>query len=168
MNADGSWKITPAVYQGHGDWKELEDPERSEWSSLTFETADDGTVSAITVEFSPKGDPYVDYLDVEWVLPETMVPLMMATDPSGMSQDPAQQSQSRQTFRHLCWSLLQVPFQGAGAENQVQGPGGMELSMAVTECRGCSASPDEGDYTLLLQEEPGMGRLSMTLTVTLP
>lgn len=168
LNADGSWKITPAVYQGHGDWKELEDPERSEWSSLSFETADDGTVSAITVEFSPKGDPYVDYLDVEWVLPETMVPLMMATDPSGVSQDPAQQSQSRQTFRHLCRALLQVPFQGAGAENQVQGPGGMALSMAVTECRGCSASPDGGDYTLLLQEEPGMGRLSMTLTVTLP
>lgn len=67
-----------------------------------------------------------------------------------------------------CDALLSIPFQGAGAENQVEGPGGITVTLEVTQCEGYQASPYFGDYSILLQEKPGAGTLSFHITLEMP
>jgi len=67
-----------------------------------------------------------------------------------------------------CDALLSIPFQGAGAENQVEGPGGITVTLEVTQCEGYQASPYFGDCSLLLQEKPGARTLSVHITLELP
>ena len=67
-----------------------------------------------------------------------------------------------------CDALLSIPFQGAGAENQVEGPGGITVTVDVTECEGYQASPYFGDCSILLQEKPGAGTLSFHITLEMP
>ena len=57
LTPDGSWETVPAVYQNR-EWRELREEEFGEWSSVRFETNADGTVAAMQLDFSPKGDPY--------------------------------------------------------------------------------------------------------------
>ena len=164
---DGSWEVIPAVYQNK-EWKQLKDESFGEWSPVTFETEPDGTVAAMQVELSPKGDPYREVLDAEAVLNETLSPLMLAADPSGEAGDPSR-FQERQFDAHRdCSRLLEMPFQGAGAVNQIEGPGGMTVTLEVTRCEGYQASPYFGDYSILLQEKPGAGTLSFRLTLEMP
>ena len=49
----------------------------------------------------------------------------------------------------------------------MQGPGGMTVAMEVKECQGYKAT-SAGDYSVLIQEEPGAGTLSFHITLTLP
>ena len=120
------------------------------------------------VDFSPKGDPYRDVLDVETVLNETLSQLMLAVDPSGEARNPYQFLE-RQFDAHLdCGRLVEMPFQGAGAVNQIEGPGGMTVTLEVTQCEGYQADPGFKNYSWLLQEEPGAGTLSFHITLTLP
>lgn len=164
---DGSWEVIPAVYQNK-EWKQLSDESFGEWSAVAFETNPDGTVAAMQVDFSPKGDPYRDVLDVETVLNETLSQLMLAADPSGEARNPYQFLE-RQFDAHLdCGRLVEMPFQGAGAVNQIEGPGGMTVTLEVTQCEGYQADPGFKNYSWLVQEEPGAGTLSFHITLTLP
>ncbi len=61
LTPDGSWETVPAVYQNR-EWRELREEEFGEWSSVRFETNADGTVAAMQLDFSPKGDPYDELL----------------------------------------------------------------------------------------------------------
>lgn len=167
LSPDGSWKTLPAVYQNR-DWVELRDESFGEWSPVTFAAHPDGTVSAIEVDFSPKGDPYDNTMQVEWVMNEVLAHLILAADPSGESKNPLQVDERRRQAYGACDRLLDIPFQGAGAENQVQGPGGMTVALEVTECSGYQPQPDFEDYSVLRQEQPGAGTLSFHITLILP
>lgn len=163
---DGSWETMPAVYQNR-NWMELKEEGFGEWSPVTFETAPDGTVTALQVDFSPKGDPYDNKMDVAWVMNEVLAHLIMAADPSGETQNPLHVNERRRQAYGVCNRLLDAPFQGAGAENQVQGPGGMTVTMEVKECQGYQAT-SSGDYSVLIQKEPGGGTLLLHITLTMP
>lgn len=163
---NGSWKTMPAIYQNR-NWMELKEERYGEWSSITFETAPDGTVTALQVDFSPKGDPYDNKMDVGWVMNEVLAHLILAADPSGEAQNPLQVNERRRQAYGVCDRLLDAPFQGAGAENRVQGPGGMTVAMEVKECQGYKAT-SAGDYSVLIQKEPGAGTLTFHITVTIP
>lgn len=167
LNPDGSWKTLPAVYQNQ-DWAALKDENFGEWSPVTFATHPDGTVSAIEVDFSPKGDPYEDQMNVGWVMNEVLSPLILAADSSGEARNPLRVNERNRQAYGICDRLLDVPFQGAGAESQAEGPGGMIMTLAVTECSGYEPEPDVGDYSVLIQEEPGAGTLSFHITLTMP
>ena len=65
----------PAVYQNR-EWRELREEEFGEWSSVRFETNADGTVAAMQLDFSPKGDPYDELVHVGWVMNEVLEPLL--------------------------------------------------------------------------------------------
>lgn len=163
---NGKWETMPAIYQNR-NWMELEEERYGEWSPITFETTPDGTVAALQVDFSPKGDPYDNKMDVGWVMNEVLAHLILAADPSGEAQNPLQMNERRRQAYGVCDRLLDAPFQGARAENRVQGPGGMTVAMEVKECQGYKAT-SAGDYSVLIQEEPGAGTLSFHITMTLP
>lgn len=167
LNADGSWKTLPAVYQNQ-DWAALKDQSFGEWSPVTFATAPDGTVSAIEVDFSPKGDPYDAEVHVGWVMNEVLAHVILAADSSGEARNPLQLNERRRQAYGACDRLLDVPFQGAGAESQAEGPGGMTVTLEVTACSGYQPQPDVGDYSVLRQEEPGAGTLSFHITLEMP
>lgn len=164
---DGSWETVPAVYQDR-EWRELREEEFGEWSSVRFETNADGTVAAMQLDFSPKGDPYDELVHVGWVMNEVLEPLLLAADPSGEARNPLQEGERQHQAGGACDALLSIPFQGAGAENQVEGPGGITVTLEVTQCEGYQASPYFGDYSILLQEKPGAGTLSFHITLEMP
>lgn len=164
---DGSWEVIPAVYQNK-EWKQLKDESFGEWSSITFETDPDGTVAAMQVDFSPKGDPYRDVLDVETVLNETLSQLMLAADSSGEARNSSQFVERQFDAHQDCRCLVDMPFQGAGAVNQIEGPGGMTVTLEVTQCEGYQAYPGFENYSWLAQEEPGAGTLSFHITLEMP
>lgn len=166
LNPDGSWKTLPAVYQNR-DWAVLKDKDFGEWSPVTFATHPDGTVSAIEVDFSPKGDPYDAEVHVGWVMNEVLEPLLLAADPSGEAGNPLRAWERQRQAGRACDALLNIPFQGAGAESQAEGPGGTTVTLEVTQCSGYQTSTYE-DYSFLTQEEPGAGTLSFHITMTLP
>lgn len=167
LASDGSWEVVPAVYQNK-EWKQLSDDSFGEWSAVTFETDPDGTVAAMQVDFSPKGDPYRDVLDAEAVLNETLSQLMLAADPSGEAGDPSL-FKKRQFDAYMdCRRLMDMSFQGAGAVNQIEGPGGMTVTLEVTQCEGYQAYPGFENYSWLAQEEPGAGTLSFHITLEMP
>ena len=167
LTPDGSWETVPAVYQNR-EWRELREEEFGEWSSVRFETNTDVTVAAMQRDFSPKGDPYDELVHVGWVMNEVLEPLLLAADPSGEARNPLQEGERQHQAGGACDALLSIPFQGAGAENQVEGPGGITVTLEVTQCEGYQASPYFGDYSILLQEKPGAGTLSFHITLEMP
>lgn len=164
---DGSWEVIPSVYQNK-EWKQLSDESFGEWSAVTFETNPDGTVAAMQVDFSPKGDPYRDVLDAEAVLSETLSQLMLAADSSGEARNSSQFVEREFDAQRDCGRLLDMPFQGAGAANQIEGPGGITVTLEVTQCEGYQAYPGFENYSWLAQEEPGAGTLSFHITLEMP
>ena len=167
LTPDGSWETVPAVYQNR-EWRELREEEFGEWSSVRFETNADGTVAAMQLDFSPKGDPYDELVHVGWVMNEVLEPLLLAADPSGEARNPLQEGERQRQAGGACDALLSIPFQGAGAENQVEGPGGITVTVEVSQCQGYQASSYFGDYSILLQEKPGAGTLSFHITLEMP
>lgn len=167
LTPDGSWETVPAVYQNR-EWRELREEEFGEWSSVRFETNADGTVAAMQLDFSPKGDPYDELVHVGWVMNEVLEPLLLAADPSGEARNPLQEGERQRQAGGACDALLSIPFQGAEVENRVEGPGGITVTLEVTRCQGYQASPYFGDYSILIQERPGAGTLSFHITLEMP
>ena len=120
------------------------------------------------LDFSPKGDPYDELVHVGWVMNEVLEPLLLAADPSGEARNPLQEGERQRQAGGACDALLSIPFQGAEVENRVEGPGGITVTLEVTQCQGYQASPYFGDYSILIQERPGAGTLSFHITLEMP
>ena len=71
---------------------------------------------------------------------EVLEPLLLAADPSGEARNPLQEGERQRQAGGACDALLSIPFQGAGAENQVEGPGGITVTVEVSQCQGYQAS----------------------------
>ena len=93
---------------------------------------------------------------------------MLAADPSGEAGDSSLFKERQFDAHQDCRRLVDMPFQGAGAVNQIEGPGGMTVTLEVTQCEGYQAYPGFENYSWLAQEEPGACTLSFHITLEMP
>ena len=167
LEPDGRWREAPPAYQEDWVWLELED---SEWGPVEFTTDEDGYVSGFSLIWSPKGNPYGEYLELWWPTTEFLPNLFLALSPGAEGWSfPWEKtfSEKRVEAAGLTMALDSAEFSQVGStlSKQWEDLGDLTGTVEVLDSQGYQSTLEAGR---LLQEDPGKGTLTIRFAASLP